>query len=143
MYTLYACLNINKMLKINPDTWVVKVFDTGLGGTLAHLTCDQYIRLTDLYYGLMLPSGNDAASILASYYGSWLVRAVNQNGPPKVSRKDALDCNSNHSKLFSKKFIQYLNKVVVKEILNHKYTKFENPHGLSDKNQVSNAQELA
>ena len=77
MYTLYACLTLNQTLKINPYTSVVKVFETGLGGTLAYLTPGLYIRLIDLYYGLMLPSGNDAASILASYYGSWLVRAIN------------------------------------------------------------------
>ena len=124
MYTFYACLSLNQLLKIDPDTSIVKTFDTGLSGTMAYLIPGQYIRVTDLYYGLMLPSGNDAASILASYYGSWLARAVNQQGPPKRSRKDTLDGNSSHCKLFAKKFIQFMNKVVVKELLNHKFTKF-------------------
>ena len=114
MYTLYACLHLNQVLKINPHTSIVKTFDTKLTGTLAHLLPDQFITLTDLYYGLMLPSGNDAALILASYYGSWLARAVNQSGLPKMSRKDSLDGNSTHSKVFSKKFIHFMNKILVK-----------------------------
>ena len=74
MYTLYACLHLNQLLKINPYKSIVKTFDTKLSGTLAYLIPDQFITIIDLYYGLMLPSGNDAAMILASYYGSWLAR---------------------------------------------------------------------
>ena len=91
---------------------------------MAYLIPQQYITINDLYYGLMLPSGNDAACILASYYGSWLARAINQSGLPKMSRKDVLDGNTTNIKVFIKKFIQYMNKVVVKQILNHKYTHF-------------------
>ena len=58
--------------------------------------------------------GNDAALILASYYGSWLARAINQSGLPKMSRKDSLDGNATHSKVFSKKFIHFMNKILVK-----------------------------
>lgn len=74
MYTLYACLILNQELKINPNTSVVKIYETGMKGTLAHLAPYESIRLIDLYYALMLPSGNDAACIIASYYGNWLSR---------------------------------------------------------------------
>jgi D-alanyl-D-alanine carboxypeptidase len=74
MYTLYACLTLNRDLKINPTTSIVRIYDTGMTGTLAHLVPNESLRLIDLYYALMLPSGNDAACILASYYGSWLCR---------------------------------------------------------------------
>jgi len=37
MYTLYGCLELNKELKINPVTSVVRIYETGMTGTLAHL----------------------------------------------------------------------------------------------------------
>ncbi len=44
-------------------------------GSSAKLIGDRYISLNDLYYAMMLPSGNDAASELAFYYGYWLDQA--------------------------------------------------------------------
>lgn len=138
MYTLYACLTLNSQLKIDPKTTFLKVFDTGMTGTMAYLSPNEYLSLIDLYYGLMLPSGNDAACILAAYYGSWLLSSTEYFKVSKAFRKCNIE-NLKHSKLYSKKFIQYLNSYIVRDLLNHKQTHFENPHGLSDKNQVSNA----
>lgn len=124
MYTLYACLTLNKTLKVNPDSTVVEIFDTSMTGTMANLLLNEYIRLKDLYYGLMLPSGNDAACILAYYYGMWLTTSSNQGRPLKAFRKESAQNAVNQYKLYSKKFIQYLNRIVVKEELNHKITHF-------------------
>jgi len=41
-------------------------------GTTADLVVGKYILLKDLYYAMMLPSGNDAAAVLSFYYGYWL-----------------------------------------------------------------------
>jgi len=42
----------------------------------------------DLYYALMLPSGNDAACVLACYYGCWLVgNSKGSNIPYRAIRK--------------------------------------------------------
>ncbi len=41
-------------------------------GTTASLKINNYISLYDLYYAMMLPSGNDAAALLSCYYGYWL-----------------------------------------------------------------------
>jgi D-alanyl-D-alanine carboxypeptidase len=48
------------------------VIDLLNAGTTADLLPGKFILLKDLYYGLMLPSGNDAAALLAFYYGNWL-----------------------------------------------------------------------
>ena len=143
MYTLYACLCLNKALKVAPETTIVKTFDTNLGGTSANLTPNEFITLKDLYYGLMLPSGNDAAFILASYYGCWLLADITKTRTSKVLRVETLGDKATHLKMYVQKFMQYMNRVLVKEILRHKTTKFENPHGLSNKNQVSNVWELS
>ena len=121
MYTLHACLTINNLLKIPIHSTYVRTFETGLGGTSARLHPDQFISLVDLYYGLMLPSGNDAAHILACYYGCWLLCSPFQTF--KVTRKvnlgDRLKCE-----LYYRKFVQYMNSVVVREELKHKVTHF-------------------
>jgi D-alanyl-D-alanine carboxypeptidase (penicillin-binding protein 5/6) len=38
-------------------------------GTSAELKVGKYVRLYDLFYGTMLPSGNDAAYLLAEVFG--------------------------------------------------------------------------
>ena len=43
-----------------------------MGGTSAYLQTDNRISVYDLLCGLMLPSGNDAAIVLATEFGRWL-----------------------------------------------------------------------
>jgi D-alanyl-D-alanine carboxypeptidase (penicillin-binding protein 5/6) len=38
-------------------------------GTSAELKVGKYIKIQDLFYGAMLPSGNDAAYLLAETFG--------------------------------------------------------------------------
>ena len=40
-----------------------------VGGTTAKLKENDILNLYDLFHGLMLPSGNDAAMTLADYFG--------------------------------------------------------------------------
>lgn len=46
---------------------------TNVGGTLANLPSYEWISVEDCLYGLMLPSGNDAALVLAENLGALLV----------------------------------------------------------------------
>ena len=46
------------MIRISPSA-------AGLNGTTAELKENKYLCLYDLFYGAMLPSGNDAAHLLA------------------------------------------------------------------------------
>lgn len=55
-------LDKNVRVKVNKTA-------TRLGGTSANLVDDSWMSLNDLVYGLMLPSGNDAAWLLAEVFG--------------------------------------------------------------------------
>lgn len=41
-----------------------------LNGTTAHLVSNDYLTVRQLMYGMMLPSGNDAAQALALWFGA-------------------------------------------------------------------------
>ena len=41
-------------------------------GTVAFLRLDQRINIYDCLHALLLPSGNDAAIVLATAFGKWL-----------------------------------------------------------------------
>jgi D-alanyl-D-alanine carboxypeptidase len=43
-------------------------------GTSANLKHNDHILLKDIFYGLMLPSGNDAAWALAEFFGLLLIK---------------------------------------------------------------------
>jgi D-alanyl-D-alanine carboxypeptidase len=86
---------------------------------------------------MMLPSGNDAASLLAFYYGYWLDKeGTFPNLVFRKSRKVDLKDKLKYCNLLTKRFMQYLNDKIIKSELNHKNTRLENPHGLSNKFQV-------
>ncbi len=85
----------------------------------------------------MLPSGNDAAALLAFYYGYWLDKeSTFPNLIFSKARKADLRDKIKYTNLITKRFIQYLNENIIKNELNHKNTHLENPHGLSNKFQV-------
>ena len=46
--------------------------DAAVTGTSAKLVAGDKLTIEQLLYGLMLPSGNDAATCLATYIGSQL-----------------------------------------------------------------------
>lgn len=53
----------------------VKITDQamGMGGTSAEILTDEIYTVEQLLYGLMLPSGNDAAIALATWGGKHLI----------------------------------------------------------------------
>lgn len=88
-------------------------------GTSADLQEGQTVGVLDLLYGLMLPSGNDAAWALAEHFGS----ALN----PLTSKP-------------LKQFICEMNKYA--RIMNLYTTYYANPHGLVFKKNVSCARDV-
>ena len=92
----------------------------------------------------MLPSGNDAASNLAFYYGYWLDKKESfPNFTWTKYKKEDLSNKLKHQKLLTQKFIHFINENIIKKGLLHKNTHLQNPHGLSDKFQLSTAWEIA
>lgn len=93
-------------------------------GTSAQIFAGDTYTVEQLLYGLMLPSGNDAAVALAKWAGN-LVEI------DEVSPKTPLEKTSP-----LKKFIIEMNKNA--KILNMKNTRFANPHGLPHQMSGSN-----
>lgn len=68
--TLYTCLSLADSLQIDLQTLVVvNTSCADVLGTSAFLRPGDHLKLEDLLYGLMLPSGNDAAHMLAMWFG--------------------------------------------------------------------------
>ena len=73
--TFYVCIQIADQFSINISTHKIKIKSSfeGYCGTSAYLEEGQIYTVEELLYGLMLPSGNDAAMSLAEWGGSLLL----------------------------------------------------------------------
>jgi len=65
--TMFCTLRLCKKFKINPKKCYFRVTLSAATtrGTTANLENGEWITIEDLLHGLMLPSGNDAATVLA------------------------------------------------------------------------------
>jgi D-alanyl-D-alanine carboxypeptidase len=68
--TCYVVIKLLERLKIK-DSELIEVSREAAGviGTTAELLEGDTLTIKQLMYGLMLPSGNDAAHALAEYFG--------------------------------------------------------------------------
>jgi D-alanyl-D-alanine carboxypeptidase len=75
--TATVVIDILERYKLNSDTIMIRIltFSTTpfLGGTTAELLPKEKLSVTSLMYGMMLPSGNDAAQSLAIYFGNLIL----------------------------------------------------------------------
>lgn len=93
------------------------------GESTMGLIAGDTLAVKKLLYGVMLPSGNDAARSLARYVGDALLSKDGKNGDP-VAR-----------------FVAEMNKETA--TLGLKHSHFTNPDGLPDKGLYSSARDLA
>jgi D-alanyl-D-alanine carboxypeptidase len=72
--TFYTVYDIIERNKLSIDEIKIKVTSSAANvtGTTAALKLDDTLSVRQLLYGLMLPSGNDAAYLLAEYFGELL-----------------------------------------------------------------------
>ena len=96
----------------------------GTGGSTSGIHAGERLPVRELLYGLMLPSGNDAAVALAEHFGA---RCAPPADVPKT--QDALI-----------KFVAEMNRTA--EMLGLKNTNFANPHGLPAKPHYSSSNDL-
>ena len=73
--TAYTTLKLITQLKINYESELITVPEAAsqVQGTSADLVPGDQITLNQLLYGMMLPSGNDAALTLALHFGGILL----------------------------------------------------------------------
>jgi D-alanyl-D-alanine carboxypeptidase (penicillin-binding protein 5/6) len=98
-------------------------------GSTAGLRAGEKIRVGELLYGLMLPSGNDAATALAEHFGPRLAQASaggNQDSAGPAAEPVA-------------QFVAAMNRQAAALGLGE--TRYENPHGLTAKEHKSSARD--
>lgn len=112
--TAYLVLRICKDLGVDPGVEKVEVqeYVEEVTGTSAELIHGDVYSVEELLYGLLLPSGNDAALVLADWGGL----KINKN-PKKVEWRDNVA-----------RFVQEMTRYSHK--LGMKSTRYGNPHGL-------------
>ena len=121
-------------LDLNQEYFRVSPYAASMNGTTAGLIEGQEVLLIDLLYGLMLPSGNDAAVCLAEGFTRLIQRF--QPFKKKDSFKVNLQTMTKQKVPAPKKsytyslFIQRMNEHA--EMLGLKSTQYTNPHGLAD-----------
>ena len=124
--TCYLSLLLAREYGITASTLVpVSVKASGVTGTTAELMPGDRVKFADLLYGLMLPSGNDAAQALAEYFGDLIAC---KKGYVTMTRK--LD------RLFIREMNQLANSLCLRN------TFYQNPHGLSIKKNHSTTRDV-
>jgi len=80
-------------------------------GTSADLKEGKYIKLFDLFYGAMLPSGNDAAFLLAEVFGLLLFYENVKPESKLYSEIESIDLTCYDStSTFINKFLKEMNR---------------------------------
>ena len=140
--TAYTVINIFKILNENlcSVSFEVSVNSSHTIGTTAALCAGDKLRVSDLLYGLLLPSGNDAAVCLAEGCGRMLANAWEKNSLVKNQIRRKLYSSTAKSILKIdpiKIFVQCMNTIGLQAKLTR--SGFSNPTGLSDKINKSSA----
>ena len=125
-------LSCQLLTRFNEDpeklTFTIPKAAARICGTHSGLRENEVVRVIDLLYGLMLPSGNDSALSLAHGFGSMLLKTR------KSRTIDRLPVNP------VQEFVKEMNKMAQK--LSLKSSSYTNPHGLSEKSNKSTVSDL-
>ena len=110
-------------------------------GSTADVAAGEKLRIGDLLYGLLLPSGNDAATALAEHFGTRL-QISNTSGNDPQSERNGIGNSNSHSRIKTSydRFIDAMNAESV--ALGLANTGFKNPHGLTADGHTSTAADL-
>jgi len=107
-----------------------------LGGTTAMLKEGDKLSLIDLLHGMLLPSGNDAAIVVAEYFGCLLIK-------PKTKDKKTTPSNTSHNETLTPEMAFVIEMNNMAKQLKLPGTFFWNPHGMFHYYNRSTAAELA
>ncbi len=104
------------------------------GGSTAGVTAGEKLSVKELLYGLMLPSGNDAAVAFAEHFGGRVART--ETG--KEGKENSKKSNGKADPYVA--FVAEMNRTATE--LGMADTRYKNPHGLTENGHVSNARDL-
>ena len=95
------------------------------------------MTVEDLCYGLMLPSGNDAAFVLAKYFGKMLFE---KKGYTEKDKTRIWSFEFNNHDTFVKYFLREMNELA--RGLGMKNTNWDSPHGLNNKESLTTVTDM-
>lgn len=142
--TCYLTLTLTKKLNLPLMELTVRVskLAASMIGTSANLKEGDQLKLIDLLYGLMLPSGNDAAFILGEALGCLLYYDFNNRSRIYELIHGKMICVMSEPVVEPLKyFLNEMNKTA-KELKLYNTT-FANPHGLMNRYNRSTASDVA
>lgn len=143
--TCYVTLMLCKKLGIPMGEFTIRVskLAAGMTGTSAELNEGEHLKVLDLLYALMLPSGNDAAWALAESLGCLLYYEFNNRSRMYeiVSSRFLSVGNETAVQEPVRHFINEMNRVAQELKLYN--TSFANPHGLMNRFNKSTASDIA
>ena len=144
--TAFLALRLASTHHIDLYRTYAKVSETGasISGTTAMLAEGDSLSLIDLFHGMLLPSGNDAAITIAEYFGTVLLNTTMK--PPFIKNTSSLrsinvaetaaDCVKAENA-----FVEEMNRMATElKLIN---TSFLNPHGMHSFCNRSTAIDLA
>jgi len=94
-------------------------------GTCAELKEGDVLSVEQLLYGLMLPSGNDAAFALAQHFGKMIYKRRKYT---KIDQQRIRSFQFDYHPYYAKYFLKEMNDWAEK--LGMTQTHFDSPHGL-------------
>lgn len=106
-------------------------------GTSAKLREGDILNVEQLLYGLMLPSGNDAAYVLAKNFGKFLFK---KKGYTQQHKKTIRSFEFDHHEEYVKYFLYEMNCLSL--YLNMYDTYWDSPHGLGNEENNSTVYDL-
>ena len=144
MMNLITILELANSLGIDPRELKIKATksSTAITGTTAQLRLGAEYNLYDLFFGMMLPSGNDAAYLIAEC-GGFLLKYMKDNISLSLRQINGRinEELQTYSDQFVTAYLKEMNRVARK--IEMASSNFDNPHGLSNPNNYSTAQDLA
>lgn len=130
--TCLTSLQLIKEMGLDPSKTMITVSRKAayMIGTSANLKHNDHILLKDIFYGLMLPSGNDAAWALAEFFGLLLIKDTLRKFANEEKRKEEAVLT----------FLGRMNSNAVRFGMNSTF--YANPHGLVNTKNLSTAYDL-
>ena len=142
--TCLICLQLIENLNLDPYSYSISVsnFAASMIGTSAGLRGGDKLTIWDLLHGMMLPSGNDAAYVIAEHFGHTLFYRSDEYRDQLQAKENMNETDIDQIKCKNpvRFFIREMNRFARE--LGLADTVFANSHGLSHKYNRSNARDL-
>lgn len=134
--TTYTALKLCETFKLDHCQSLIVVPEnvTRICGTTASLNPDDILSINDLLYGIMLPSGNDAAFTLANFMGEEIIKRKFE----KDNSSRHINPNSDYNHIPGvRAFLKHMNHNAWELDMLSSY--YDSPHGLSNTKNFSSS----